>query len=413
MKLRHLFFFTLLALTLPAAAAIRLANIFGDGMVLQQNSTVVLRGDANPGALISVNPGWGGKALATKADADGKWALNVQTPAFGGPYSIIFKENGKQSITLSDVLIGEVWLCSGQSNMEMPVRGFRGQPVNGSADIIAAAKASRNLRLYRQPNAWKTTVADDIFDAHWTVANAKNVADFSAVGYVFADMLQSSLDVPVGIIQCAWSMSTIQAWMPRTTFEEMFPDIQMPDVNGTEFGWTQGTPTLLWNAMVAPWRGFPIAGVIWYQGEANTPNAELYRSLFPAMVNDWRKLFVNDSLPFYYCQLAPWRDEACHKTLWADFRKAQTELLDVVPNTEMVTVGDLGDSIFIHFPQKIEVGKRFAFLALENNYGYDGLDSRAPIAESVIEDGSDYIVTFKHGANGLTPENASLSGFEI
>ena len=415
----HRLFSLFLAFTLIApfaGAEISLAGIFGDGMVLQQNSNVTFRGVAVPSSRINVKTGWGKSATAT-ANSDGEWNVTVSTPSYGGPYTVTFKGDGikeKTSCTISDVLIGEVWFCSGQSNMEMPVRGFTGQPVTGSAELIASSKASRKLRLYRQPNAWKTTVANDISDAKWTVADAENVAAFSAVGYVFADKLQSSLDVPVGVIQCAWSMSTIEAWMPKKTFETSFPEISMPDVNCTDFGWTQGTPTLLWNAMVAPWKGFPVAGVLWYQGEANTPNAERYSRLFPAMVKDWRTLFANDTLPFYFAQLAPWRDEACDKTLWAEFREMQSKLVDVVPNTEMVTIGDLGDSIFIHFPQKIEVGKRFAYLALENVYGYKGLDSRAPRAVKVTEDGPDaYIVEFKYGNHGLTPENAVLGGFEI
>lgn len=417
--LRRLLSLLVLFLTvLPySSAEIKTAGIFGDGMVLQQNSNVTFRGTAVPGSRITVKAGWTAKKSTVTTDAQGRWFSTVQTPAFGGPYSVTFSGDGvkeKSSVTLKDILVGEVWLCSGQSNMEMPVRGFTGQPVTGSAEIISSAKPSRQLRLYRQPNAWKTVQAEDIEGAEWTLADAENVANFSAAGYVFADKIQSSLDVPVGIIQCAWSMSTIEAWMPRTTFETSFPEISMPDVNGTDFGWTQGTPTLLWNAMVSPWKGFPIAGVIWYQGEANTPNAERYSRLFPAMVNDWRKLFENDELPFYFSQLAPWRDEACEKTLWAEFREVQSHLVDSVPNSGMVTVGDLGDSIFIHFPQKIEVGKRFAYLALENNYGYKGLDSRAPRAVKVTEDGDDaYIVEFEYGSRGLTPENANLDGFEI
>lgn len=406
-----------LVVALPAFAEIRVANIFGNGMVLQQNSTVTLRGEANPSSRIVVKATWGSRPVNVNVAADGKWACDLQTPSYGGPYSISIKGDGikeKSSVTFTDVLVGEVWLCSGQSNMEMPVRGFRGQPVQGSAELIAAANAKQNLRLYRQPNAWSTTPVDDIKDAEWTVSSSDNVAAFSAAGYVFGDKLQTTLGVPVGLIQCAWSMSTIEAWMPRSAFETSFPEIHLPDVNQTEFGWTQGTPTLLWNAMLQPWQGFPIAGVLWFQGEANTPNPERYSRLYPVMVDEWRKLFKNDTLPFYYCQLAPWRDAGCEKTLWADFRQMQTELLDKVENTEMVTIGDLSDSIFIHFPKKIEVGKRFAYLALENNYGYEGLDSRAPRVEKVWEDGdSAYIVQFKHGAHGLTPENQNLEGFEI
>lgn len=406
-----------LCAAVPAFAEISISSIFGSGMVLQQNSVVTLRGEATPSSRLTVKPTWGGRAATVAVGADGHWTCDLSTPSYGGPYEITVKGDGykeKDTKTLTDVLIGEVWLCSGQSNMEMPMRGFRGQPVEGSADVIAAASPARKIRLYRQPNAWSTTVVDEIKDAEWTKADAQNVAGFSAVGYVFADQLESTLDIPVGLIQCAWSMSTIEAWMPRTTFEKSFPEIHLPDVAQTEFGWTQGTPTLLWNAMLKPWQGFPIAGVLWFQGEANTPNAERYGRLFPAMVEDWRALFKNDSLPFYYCQLAPWRDMGCEKTLWADFRHVQTQMLDKVPGTGMVTIGDCGDSTFIHFPKKIAVGKRFAYLALENNYGYKGLDSRAPIAEKVWADGdSAYIVQFKHGQHGLTPENATLEGFEI
>ena len=417
MKHRFLTLLIVAAFALPTVSAkLGVANIFGDGMVLQQNSRVDLRGYADPGAKLTVKPQWAAAPLKVCADADGRWTATVATPTYGGPYSLTIAEDcrGGEKLTLGDILIGEVWLCSGQSNMEMPVRGFRGQPVKGSAKLIAEANPRRQLRLYRQPNAWSTVPVDDIEGARWTTANSADVADFSAAGYVFADQLQRSLEVPVGIIQCAWSMSTIEAWMPRSTFESQFPDIDMPDVDAKEFGWTQGTPTLLWNAMVAPWKGFPIAGVIWYQGEANSANPNRYERLFPAMVADWRSLFANDTLPFYAAQIAPWRDQGCQLTQWAAFRKAQSNLARRVNHHEIVTTGDLGDSIFIHFPRKIEVGQRFAYLALENDYDVKGLDSRAPSPIKVSIDGhGDFIVEFSNGRHGLTPENQNLDGFEV
>ena len=399
---------------LTANAEITMPSFFNDNMVLQQKSTVTFRGTANPDTKVTIKTGWDNKKINTKSDSQGNWTVDIATPGFGGPFDIVVSDGTAK--TLNDVYVGEVWLCSGQSNMEMPMRGFTGQPVENSQEIIAEANSRRNIRLFRQENAWSTTGMNDIANAKWEKPTSDAVAQFSAVGYVFADQLEKSLDVPVGIIQCAWSMSTIQAWMPRETFTAQFPDIELPNINGTEkdFGWLQGTPTLLWNAMVNPWKGFPIAGVLWYQGEANTPNAELYRKLFPAMVSDWRKLFNNENLPFYYAQLAPWKDMGCEKTLWSDFRQVQSDLLSEVKNTGMVTTGDLGDSIFIHFPKKIQVGKRFAYLALNNAYGNKGIMSEAPIAVSCEknEDGT-YWIRFKGGEKGLTPENKELSGFEL
>lgn len=412
MKAKFFFLSLFLIVAFCADAKITMPAFFGNDMVLQQKSNVTFRGTAKPDSKVTISTGWNKEKKHTKSDAQGKWAIEVATPSFGGPFDITVSDG--TPLTLHNVYVGEVWLCSGQSNMEMPLRGFTGQPVENSQDYIAKANANRRIKLFRQENAWSTTPLDDFSNVKWQSATSDAVADFSAIGYVFGDLLESSLNMPIGLIQCAWSMSTIQAWMPRETFANEFPEINLPNVNETEFGWTQGTPTLLWNAMVNAWNGFPIAGVLWFQGEANTPNAEQYRKLFPAMVKDWRKFFNNEKLPFYYAQLAPWKDLGCEKTLWSDFRQVQNELLNDVKYTGMVTTGDLSDSVFIHFPKKIQVGKRFAYLALKNVYGYDGLLSDAPMAVNCTknEDGT-YWIRFKGGEKGLTPENKQLTGFEF
>ena len=394
-------------------AKVTLPSHFGDGMVLQQKSSVPLHGTATAGAKVTINASWTKKAVVTKADADGAWSATLNTPTYGGPFTITVSDG--TPLTLSNVLVGEVWVCAGQSNMEMPMKGFRGQPTHGTADMILSASPRLNIRLLQQKNDWATTEKPEIEPVKWTTATTDAVAEFSAVGYVFGKTIYDALDVPVGLIQCDWSMSTIETWMPRTTFEAKFPEISLPAVDGKDFGWIQGTPTLAWNAMVAPWKGFPVAGVIWFQGEANTANAERYSRLFPAMVADWRAHFGNnDAMPFFYAQLAPWNDGDCKGTRWADFRQMQNELLKSVPGTGMVTIGDLGDSIFIHFPKKIEVGKRFAYLALEKAYGRKGIKSQAPIAKSCTPDSpTSVIIEFEGGEDGLTPENAVLSGFEL
>ena len=242
----------LLSLTQLCGAEVKLSPIFGSGMVLQQNAEVYFRGTAKSNSKITLIASWNNAKLTTASDNEGKWAVAVPTPSHGGPYKIVISDG--HAIILDNVLIGEVWLCSGQSNIEMPVKGFAGQPVTGSQEYIASASSRRAIRLYKQPRDWSTTEKTEIKGAEWSLCTAANVSEFSAVGYFFGEMLEKSIDIPVGIIQCAWSMSKIEAWMSRSTLERDFENIAVPDVNQKEFGWTAGTPTLLWNAMVKPWR---------------------------------------------------------------------------------------------------------------------------------------------------------------
>lgn len=398
-----------------SAAAVKLSPIFSSNMVMQQNADVELRGYAAPGSTVKVKPSWNPKArLSATASADGSWKLILATPPAGGPYTIAVSDTDGE-VRLDDVLIGDVWVCGGQSNMEMPLRGFAGQPAKGTADMIARADGDRALRLFRQPRAYKTTPNTDVTGGTWTRVNPQEAGDFSAVGYIFGNYIQDVIDLPVGLIQCCWSDSRIQAWMPRDVLEEQFPDMELPALDQTEFGWLTGTPTLLYNGMVAPWEGFPVKGVIWYQGEANSADPAQYKELFPAMKKEWGRLFRNDSLPIYYVQLAPYSGGESKSTRWARFRQAQAELLDEVGNVAMATTGDLGDSIFIHPPRKIEVGERLARLALEDTYGRPGADAKAPIARTAAYNPKDstIVVTFDNAQSGMTPTRTSLEGFEV
>ena len=394
-----------------ANAVVKPARIFSDNMVLQQNAVVRLHGTAKAKSEVKVSTDWNKNKLKTVADASGAWSVELPTPSYGGPYDIKITD-GDGDVTLSDVLIGNVWVCGGQSNMEMPVKGFAGQPSHGTIDLIAKTHPSRELRLFRQPRDWSTTPKDSVIGGEWTRATSAAVADFSVVGYVFGNYIQEALDIPVGLIQCCWSNSKIEAWMARETFDSQFKDIELPTAGQTEFGWREGTPTLLYNAMVNPWEGFPVAGAIWYQGEANSINPEPYRQLFPAMVEDWQKVFRNPEMPFYYVQLAPFGakgDGICR------MREVQRQLLDDMPNIGMATIGDCGDSVFIHPPKKIPVGERLAYLALEKTYGRQGISADAPRIKSASlgEDGKTITIEWHNSANGLTPTRVPLSGFEV
>lgn len=399
------------ACTSVANAVVKPARIFSDNMVLQQNAVVRLHGTAKAKSEVKVSADWNKNKLKTVADASGAWSVELPTPSYGGPYDIKITD-GDGDVTLSDVLIGDVWVCGGQSNMEMPVKGFAGQPSHGTIDLIAKTHPSRELRLFRQPRDWSTTPKDSVIGGEWTRATSAAVADFSVVGYVFGNYIQEALDIPVGLIQCCWSNSKIEAWMARETFDSQFKDIELPTAGQTEFGWREGTPTLLYNAMVNPWEGFPVAGAIWYQGEANSINPEPYRQLFPAMVEDWQTVFRNPEMPFYYVQLAPFGakgDGICR------MREVQRQLLDDMPNIGMATIGDCGDSVFIHPPKKIPVGERLAYLALEKTYGRQGISADAPRIKSASlgEDGKTITIEWHNSANGLTPTRVPLSGFEV
>lgn len=402
----------LMAGTLVAGAKVSFARIFSDNMVMQQNAVVKIHGRAAADSDVKLSAGWSDRKYKTKADTDGRWSFNLPTPTYGGPYVVTVSDRDG-SVSIKNVLIGDVWVCGGQSNMEMPVKGFAGQPAYDTADLIAMASPTRGLRLFKQPRDWSTTLKDTVAGGEWTLATPKAVADFSVVGYVFGDYLNRALDTPVGLIQCCWSNSRIEAWMASETFQTEFPDVQLPVAGQTEFGWLEGTPTLLYNAMVSPWDGFPVAGAIWYQGEANTPDPQPYRRLFPAMVDDWKAVFRNDSLPFYYVQLAPFGLDG---DKWAEFRQVQNDLLDSMPDVGMATTGDCGDSVFIHPPMKVPVGQRLARLALQHTYGRDGLMADAPRAKSATFDGDDYrtiIVDFNNSSDGLTPTRVPLAGFEV
>ena len=410
MKYLISFLFLALAFSMKSEAKVTLPSILGDNMVLQQQAEVKLWGKARPNATVTVKTSWNGQTYKSSSDGKGGWSLTVSTPVAGGPYKITF--NDGELLTLQNVLIGEVWFCSGQSNMEMPVKGFRGQPVYGSQPYIVSANPKRPLRLYTVKNDWSTTPKEEGMTGYWSELSPKEVGDFSATAYFFGDLLQRSLDIPVGLIHCSWSASKIETWMDKETLSQ-FPEIQLPDIEQTKFDWPAGTPTLLWNAMVNPWKGFPVKGVIWYQGESNSADPALYKKLFPAMVAQWREFFHNPAMPVYYVQITPWQAEGKDRLDRAWFRQCQLELMQEVPNVGMVTTTDAGSEKFIHPPYKIKVGQRLAYWALAKTYGKEGFLYAGPLykshqlKENVVE------ITFEHGSDGLIPENQKLRGFEL
>ncbi|MCD8312760.1 MAG: sialate O-acetylesterase [Bacteroidales bacterium] len=392
-------------------AKVVLPHVFGDNMVLQQQTSAKIWGTADPNSTVIVTPSWGGTAVTAQADADGRWCASVATPKAGGPYTLTVSDG--EELVLSNVLIGEVWVCSGQSNMEMPMKGFNNQPAEGAADLIIGAKACTPIRMITFPRVAAFTPQDDI-DAEWKENVPEAVADASATAYYFAHYIQSVLDVPVGIIIDSWGGSSMESWMDRETVAAGFPELDMAYLDTQEMPKNPNNHSaLLYNGMLHPVIGYTMRGMIWYQGEANRNKPEQYLRLQQSFVQMMRDQWGVGEFPFYYVQIAPYVYEGAEGDISARLRESQMKALDLIPNSGMAVTLDIGDCGCIHPAKKAQVGQRLAFLALTQTYGYKGIDPYAPIYDSWEFADGKITVSFKVGPLGLAPLGHVLDGFEV
>lgn len=412
-RLKLLFIFSFFVLCMPMFAKIELPALIGDNMVLQQRSQVKLWGKTTSQQKIKISPSWSNKDYYAQPDKDGNWEVQVSTIEAGGPYQIEFKQ--KESLVVKNVLLGEVWLCSGQSNMEMPLKGFFGQPTAHSHETIVNANPNTPIRLFTVPRAYKKEKTDEVKSC-WLQNTPYNAGEFSAAGYYFAMQLYRTLQIPVGMIHSSWSASKIEAWMKLSTLETQFPEIDLTDTKTKEekaIEYPNGKGALLYNAMIYPLRNYKIQGVIWYQGESNSGEPEQYKKLSRAWMNDWRELFNNPLLPFYITEIAPYRSGGKDFLNLPDFRAAQLDIVRADSLTAMAFTGDLGSEHFIHPPQKKEVGERLAYCALAKTYKIKGIPFEGPYFKSWKKDNDKFVIEMSGTANGLTPENDSVAGFEF
>ena len=387
----------------PIFSQTSLPALFADNMVLQQQQLVSVWGTDNPRSKISVTGSWGKDAQVTTDDS-GHWKLKLQTPAAGGPYTLIIK--GSKEITLKNVLIGEVWLCSGQSNMEMSVKGNANQPVIGSNETILNSLNDK-IRFLNTPHAVSLTPLYDV-KGEWKAASSSTTGNFSAAAYFFAKKLQSLLGVPVGIIQTAWGASTIESWMDKQTLSA-FTNTAIPEKLPDSF--PNRTPTIMYNSILHPYVGYTIKGILWYQGESNRENANEYHQLFTSMIESWRKQWQQDSFPFYFVQIAPFEPGKVNS---AFLREAQLKTMQTVKNTGMAVTMDIGERNVIHPSQKELVGTRLAYWALAKNYNFKGIAFSGPVYRSMQKTANSRIIlTFDYSEQGLTSFGKPLTDFEI
>jgi sialate O-acetylesterase len=420
MKLQRLLLFfsasVLAAVICPAQAdaQVKLAGLFTDGMVLQQKATVPVWGWDKPGAKITMTASWSKKVNDAVCDASGKFILKIATPSAGGPYSLTVSDG--KPVKLSNVLIGEVWMCMGQSNMEIPMKGFKSQPILGSNEAILESKDDQ-IRLFTVPRGSTTTMQHDIKPSQWLEASPESVSKFSAVGYYYGRELHKLLHVPIGLINCSYSGSSVQAWMDTATLKA-FPEIKIPAPTDS-IKEVSRTPTTLYNAMLHGIIGYGIKGAIWYQGESNYSEPAQYDSLFTTFVKVLRSKWGIGDFPFYYTQIAPYDYAQLPpynkggKYNSAFLRDVQRLDQDKIPNCGMAVTMDIGEQATIHPPRKEPVGLRLAYLALAKTYGMQGFGYQSPTYDSMKINGSDAVIKFKNAYNGLTSFFKEMTTFEI
>ncbi len=421
---------------MESAAKVTLPQIYTDNMVVQQKWKAPFHGTASPDAVVRIGAGWLKDPVSVNAGPDGRWDVVLPTPKGGkGGFEVTFTDTADGSeVTLHNVTVGEVWLCSGQSNMEMPVAGW-GKVLNYEQEIAGAVYPHIRLLQVKRHTDMVPQENTEVTGGGWQVCSPQSVEEFSSIAYFFARHLWKELDVPVGVIDCTWGGSPIESWLSYTTLAEAkgfkgvvedfkgecladgairahYKELLERHGRSERCGYGKqrclchndgfpGTidghtfyPAELHNAMLRPLARLGIKGVLWYQGENNADRAYQYGFLFPRLINDWRELWDNKNMPFYFVQLANWRKrkEVQPHSDWAYLRESQQKALHM-PNTAMAVAVDVGDADDIHPKNKQEVARRLALIALSRDYGKK-TDWKAPHYEDYHIEGDTMYLTF-------------------
>ena len=389
----------------PAFADVRLPALFTDHMVLQQGQRNRVWGWADPGEEVIVTIS--GQKQTAKADSKGKWLVTLDSLPVGGPHTLSI--TGKNKLAVQDILVGEVWICSGQSNMEWPVASAN------DADLETKTAKFPKIRFISVPKVGTQEPQDD-FQGKWEVCSPQTVAQVSAIGYFFGRQLHQTLDVPIGLIDDAWGGSACEAWVRRdllekdekyrsliTRWEQIERDPETAKKGKANPLTGNARPGNIYNGVLKPTIGYGIRGAIWYQGESNAGRAYQYRDLFPLMIQSWRDEWQQGDFPFYWVQLADFlaeKDQPDDST-WAELREAQTMTMKRLANTGEAVIIDIGEGRDIHPRNKQDVAKRLARWALARDYGISDLAYHSPQYKSMEKQGNKIVLSFDHVGPGL------------
>lgn len=408
---------TLISGTLQAK--VTLPSVLSDNMVLQQQTDIKIWGWSKPGATINIKATWGVKGSA-KADPEGNWSAIIKTPeASFKEYTITISDG--DPITLKNILVGEVWLCSGQSNMEMSLMGIGPSGVTNAGQYIAESKGYPGLRLFNVPQK-SSVVQEKDCQGKWLLSSPEALKGFSATGYLYGLQLYKLLNVPVGIINASWGGTIIEAWMDADA-QRSFTDVDLEQLFNEKLQ-VYNKPVSLYNGMIAPLTNFSLRGFIWYQGESNVPRHSTYADKMVSLIKFWRKLWGNDNMPFFYAEIAPYDYRANRMDMSeaqidaALLREQQAKVMKMIENTGMVCTNDLVypyERTEIHPGNKPELAKRFAYWALRNTYGYgDAIPVMGPqFKEMKIQNGKAVVSFTVSETGGFIATPSEIQGFEI
>lgn len=413
---------------------LRLPPLYTSGMVIQRDQPVVVRGQADAGSPVTLL--FKDQVRSVRAGRDGQWSVTLSPMAADGRGDRLTVMAPDSIIHLDDVVVGDVWICSGQSNMAFRVNESVGPEVDNNIEYVRSGSQIRlydmRPRYYTTNEAWDSAARDLVnhleyyHPARWVRTDSASVAEFSAVGFAFGRNLADSLDVPIGLISNSVGGSPIESWIDRETLQQELPDILYDFANNDMIqSWVRERamvnsagesadmrrhpyhPAYLYESAMAPIEGLAVKGVIWYQGESNAHNAELHSRLFPLLVSSWRKGFGSE-VPFYFAQLT-----SINRPSWPVFRDSQRRLAAAVPGVAMAVIHDLGDSLDVHPRRKLEVGRRLALAALYHSYGHD-LECSGPVPVSARADGRGTVtLMFTHSDGLSTSDGMDPRTFEL
>lgn len=392
-----------------AEAKVTLPALFSNNMILQQQCNAPIWGQSTAKS-VTVTTSWNSKSVKSSVDASGNWRATIATPSYGGPYTITINDGSKTVI--ENVMIGEVWIASGQSNMEMPMAGFVSQPVEGANRDIATSKDSY-MRVMTIEKVAESEPSNKVNSSGWQEATSESISTTSATAYYFARMLRAALDIPVGILVTSWGGTPINSWMSVENASK-YEDCAKRDRNMAA---TQPSRSgVLFNGMINPIVGYAAKGFLWYQGESDRGSYKLYENKMVDLVSEWRTLWGDEQMAFYYAQIAPFEYDYRNSNTYCVsmyIREAQLKASTMIAGSGMAVLSDAGDKNCIHPTKKSIAGERLAYQALKKSYGLNGIEADGPIFNSMEIEGGEVTITFDNAANGLSATNGKLQDFEI
>lgn len=402
--IHRLILYLLISLTVfEASAKMQVAKIFGNKMVLQQQELVCIWGRDTTDQAISITASWGQSAKTT-CDKNGYWKIYIQTPSAGGPYTMNIQ--GSKKIVFKDILIGEVWLASGQSNMVMQPKGYNKIPVDDINQVISEA-SNNQIRMFNVLTRFSQYEQEEI-NGKWLSCDTTSIKQYSMVAYFFAKRLQEQLHIPIGIINASVGGSDILAWMDSSTYKHLDFSATINKQHPKDF---TKYPTQLYNGMIHPILNYRIKGIIWYQGESNVAHAAEYERLLKSLIQSWRMLFKQENLAFYYIQIAPYNYPNINA---AYLREAQWNVYKTVKNTGIVSTSDIGDCSNIHPTNKEAVGNRLANWALAKDYHHESQVYLGPeYKEKKLRANHQIELLFDTNGGKLLCKGNDIVGFEV